>query len=72
MTIKLLKIECDGIPALNATINPQGEEKVNVFLSEVPLLELMASVIAQKSVEDVLGCITNHDIELYMKGQNNE
>jgi len=72
MTIKALTIECTRVANITPFISPQGEPKAVLLLEDVPMFELITSIISQVGADEILKHITNHDMELHLKGENNE
>ena len=72
MTIDILTIECAGVAGVSARNDAAGQAFTKVTLENPDMLALMVDWLAKTNVSEVLELIPNHDIELYLKGENNE
>ena len=72
MTIDILTIECAGVAGISARNDAAGQAFTKVTLENPDMLALMVDWLAKTNVSEVLELIPNRDIELYLKGENNE
>lgn len=72
MTIDILTIECAGVAGVSARNDAAGQAFTKVTLENPDMLALMVDWLAKTNVSEVLELIPNRDIELYLKGENNE
>lgn len=69
--IKYLNVTAKGFSTL-PTLNGQNEPALNITLEDVELFGLMSNLIKVHGANKVLEQFYAHDIELYLKGGENE